>query len=221
MLPNYKIGFQMSFKENYEPGLSTEGLEDLELPSENDLTILKAIGDDTDAQNLSFQGIKRKLGVHQETLSRSLRRLQRDGYVEHLEHAYRISDKGLSTINQNRLPNSVQVEEPYSVPLLQAMLPSDLNEKALVDSLRYRWFGTLRWLGSSENGHGVITLTWITEESGLKVSVKIRESSLTIETIPKNAKSISEATRSAFALFDHISKALREDGRISSIPNPA
>ena len=72
--------------------------EEADQPSSNDLSILSALGSEKDAQDLSFQGIKRKLGLHQETLSRALRRLQRDGYIEHLDHSYRISPKGLETI---------------------------------------------------------------------------------------------------------------------------
>ncbi len=56
-------------------------------------------------------------------------------------------------------------------------------------------------------------MNWITDESGLKISVGIKEDVLTIETFPTGSDSISEATRSAFELFDHVSKALKGAGR--------
>jgi DNA-binding transcriptional ArsR family regulator len=190
-----------------------QGLDSIELPSANDYEILKAMGEDKDAQELSFQGIKRKLGLHQETLSRALHRLQRDGYVDRLEHAYKISQKGISTISQV-LPQGNQIElgDPYSLTLLQAVLPQGYNPDLLVESLSYKWFGNLRWLGSTQSPNHT-TMSWMTNDGGLKISVKIKEDTLTIETYPHDSSSISEATRSAYELFDHVSKALKNSER--------
>src|ERR1700674_4575585 len=120
----------MSFVDSYNSDNSVaRGLEGLERPSDNDLVVLKAIGEDDVAQELSFQVIKRKLGLHQETLSRALHRLHRDGFVERLDHAYKISPKGLSTISHGKLGVQPKIEaiDPYSVSLLQAKLPADVN----------------------------------------------------------------------------------------------
>jgi len=206
----------MSIDENFQIGQDAGELDPLELPSANDLVILNAMGDDDDAQNLSFQGIRRKLGLHQETLSRALHRLQRDGYVERLEHAYRISQKGLSTISSRhqRMGPGIEANDPYSIVLLRAVLPPDLNLNSLFDSLSYKWFGNLRWLGSTQSPNSS-TLSWITSNSELKISVKIKDDTLTIETYPRDSKSISDATRSAFELFDHVSKALKSSDRSS------
>ncbi len=193
-----------------------EDLDELEeQPSPNDLIILKALGEDDDARELSFQGIKRKLGVHQETLSRALHRLQRDGFVERLDHAYRISPKGMLTIggDKPRLPSlKLEPVDPYSISLLRARLPPDVSTGELVGSLSYKWFGNLRWLGSTQTPESA-TLNWMTDDTGLKISVRIREDVLTIETFPTGPDSVSEATRSAFELFDHVSKALKGSGR--------
>lgn len=191
-----------------------QDIENLELPSANDLEILRAIGDDIDARELSFQGIRRKLGVHQETLSRALHRLQRDGYVERLEHAYKVSLKGMNTILSGDLQSKAKaVPDPYSVVLLSAILPNDLNVQKLIDSLSFKWFGNLRWLGSTMSAESA-TLSWITSETGLKISVRIRGNAIAIETYPIDSGSIAEATRSAFDLFDHISRALRSSEKI-------
>ena len=205
----------MPIDQNFPIGQDVSETDPLELPSANDMVILKAIGDDVAAQNLSFQGIRRKLGLHQETLSRALHRLQRDGYVERLEHAYRISQKGLTvTQTQPRLRGGLEGSDPYSVTLLQAVLPQDLNVNALVDSLSYKWFGNLRWLGSTQSPNSS-TLSWMTSETGLKISVRIKDDALSIETYPRDSNSISDATRSAFELFDHVSRALKSSDRVS------
>jgi DNA-binding Lrp family transcriptional regulator len=205
----------MPLDENFPVGQDGSGMDSLELPSANDLTILKAMGYDEAAENLSFQGIRRKLGLHQETLSRALRRLQRDGYVERLEHAYRVSQKGMSTISQVQPRiHSAEASDPYSVVLLQAVLPQDFNVSSLIESLSYKWFGNLRWLGSTQSPNST-TLSWITSESGLKISVKVKDDALTIETYPRDSSSISDATRSAFELFDQVSRALKSSDRTS------
>ena len=202
----------MSLADNFsDDSTVARGIEDLERPSDNDLVILKAIGEDDDARELSFQGIKRKLGLHQETLSRALHRLQRDGFVERLEHAYKISPKGLSTISHdNGFRPKLEPIDPYAVSLLQAKLPADVNLNDIVDALSYRWFGNLRWLGSTL-ARDSATLNWITSDSGLKLSVRIKEDALTIETFPTSANSISEASRAAFQLFDLVTRALRSN----------
>lgn len=194
---------------NAEMRFGQEFDESEELPSPGDLAILKAIGSD-DTQQFSFQGIRRKLGLHQETLSRALHRLQRDGYVEKLAHSYSISEKGHETILPSSRPD--ERREPYSVVLLQSVLPSDFNQQQLIDSMSYKWFGNLRWLGSSIRS-GLTTLSWITSDSGLTISVKIKDNALAIETFPRDSSSISDATRSAFELFDHISRALKTTDR--------
>jgi DNA-binding PadR family transcriptional regulator len=207
----------MSFIEGYPETDVARGLDELERPSDNDLVILKAIGEDEDARELSFQGIKRKLGLHQETLSRALHRLQRDGFVERLDHAYRVSPKGISTIGETKpgLSSKMEMGDPYSVSLLRARLPSDVNVSELVNSLSYKWFGNLRWLGSTQAPDSS-TLSWMTNDSGLKISIRIKEDVLTIETFPLGSNSVSDAARSAFELFDHVSKALKGTNRSSS-----
>ncbi|HYB03492.1 MAG TPA: MarR family transcriptional regulator [Nitrososphaerales archaeon] len=211
----------MSFPEGFQSsGPIDEGdFEDLEeRPNPNDIIVLRALSEDEDARDLSFQGIKRKLGLHQETLSRSLHRLQRDGFVERLDHAYRISPKGITSIagEKSKLPSlKLEPVDPYAISLLRARLPPDINVPELVNSLSYKWFGNLRWLGSTQTPESA-TLSWMTEDSDLKISVRIKEDLLTIETFPTGSGSISDATRSAFELFDHVSKNLKGTLRASS-----
>ena len=207
---------------NDEIGLGgeLEASELVDLPSPSDLAILKAIGGDDDAQHFSFQGIRRKLGLHQETLSRALRRLQRDGFIEKLEHSYSVSQKGQSTISTGKIFDAPDGQrDTYSVVLLQSVLPSELNPQQLVESMSYKWFGNLRWLGSSSRS-GTTTLSWITSESGLTISIKIKDETLTIETYPRTSSSISEATKCAFELFDHLSRALRSSDRMNIQQKP-
>jgi DNA-binding MarR family transcriptional regulator len=204
----------LSVAGGFDQGTGQLDEAELELPSVNDLIVLDAIGNEQ-GQNVSFQGIKRKLGFHQETLSRSLHRLERDGYVERLEHAYRASPKGLETLLQGRVPSQLREPENYGVPVIRAMLPQDANIRELIDSLSYRWFGNLRWLGSTETESSA-TLTWITSDSGVKISAKIKEDSISIETVPPQALSSPEVVRSAYDLFDQVWKSFKSLGKMPS-----
>ncbi len=213
----------MSFPEGIQsPNLAEGDFEDLEeRPNPNDLVVLRALSEDEDTRDLSFQGIKRKLGLHQETLSRSLHRLQRDGFVERLDHAYRISPKGITSIaGEKPKISSMKLDpvDPYSVSLLRARLPPDINVTELINSLSFKWFGNLRWLGSTQTPDSA-TLSWMTDDTGLKISIRIKEDVLTIETFPTSSDSISEATRSAFELFDHVSKTLKGTFRGNTNPS--
>lgn len=218
LLPKYKIVFHMPLEDSLGIGQDPSGADALELPSANDFVILSAMGDDEETKEISFQGMKRKLGLHQETLSRALHRLQRDGYVERLEHAYKISQKGMSTISHVRpRTHVVESKDPYSVTLLSAKLPSEFNVDYLVNMLSYKWFGNLRWLGSTQSSNSA-TLSWITSDTSLKISLRIKDDTLTIETYPRDSSSISVATRSAFELFDNVSRALKStDARSASL----
>ena len=184
--------------------------QDIERPSENDLLILRAIGGDSDAQNVSFQGIKRKLGLHQETLSRALHRLSRDGFIERLEQGYRISNKGRASIVSETpiLAEPDYFGDRYPISVLSAMLPEDVNVQDVVASLSYKWFGNLRWLGFGESRDST-TMSWITSDSDLKLTVKIKGDALTIESFANKAGAATKAIMSAYELFDHVTKVLK------------
>ncbi len=188
--------------------------EEADLPSSNDFSILNALGSEVDAQDLSFQGIKRKLGLHQETLTRALRRLQRDGYIEHFDHTYRISPKGLETITMS---NGIKGSDPTLpstavTPILQAMLPTDVNVGELANSLSYKWFGNLRWLGSMRTLDAT-TLTWIVNDTMQKITCKISRNSLTIGTTAGNNFSTSRIVPSVYEIFDQVWKSLKTMNR--------
>jgi DNA-binding HxlR family transcriptional regulator len=189
-------------------GRDAPQIEEIELPSQNDLLVLKAIGGDSDAQNVSFQGIKRKLGVHQETLSRALRRLERDGYIERSGQGYRISSKGRKITPLEVALKKNNEKDRYPVSILNAMLPEDVKAQDIVASLGYKWFGNLRWLGFGTS-EGATTMSWITSDSNLKITVKILDDSLNIESYANDSQSISLAIKSAYDLFDHITKAFK------------
>ena len=184
--------------------LREEGVED---PSTHDLAVLEAMGSGYGG-SVSFQGIRRKLGVHQETLSRALHRLERDGFIMKSEGEYKVSQKGEDVISRHPQVGGEHAEA-YSIPILRTILPADSDLSELEASLSHRWFGNLRWFGSSRSEEGTI-LTWTTPDGKMKLNARISEGYLSIESEAVSAQSMSEAVKAAYEIFHHISKATKE-----------
>ncbi len=152
-----------------------------------------------DLVTFSFDGLKRRLGLHPETLSRILSRLEQEGIVEKRPEGYHVTSRISEFL---RIP---AYDDESRVPLLQTFLPSDVSVPQLVSDLRGRWFGFLRWLGLSDNG-GNVTLKWITEDGGIQVDANISEAALTIEAKFLQDKNMNMALKSSYQLLTHISR---------------
>ena len=107
--------------------------------SERDVDILELI-ETEDLATFTFDGLKRRTGLHPETLSRILSRLEQEGIVKKEHEGYKVTPR----ITKLKL-NQTRREQP-TTPLIQTFLPSDLMTQQLILSLRGKWFGLLRWL---------------------------------------------------------------------------
>jgi len=148
----------------------------------------------------TFDGLKRRMGLHPETLSRILGRLEQEGIVEKGHGGYKVTSK----INEFSRLRPTCGDESH-VPLLQTFLPSDTSVQQLMSDLRGRWFGLLRWLGHSEGGEGV-TLKWITEDGGIQVDANISERALTIGAKFLHDKDLNMALKASYQLIAYIGK---------------
>ena len=185
--------------------------EEMDLPSQHDMTVLQALGtsfDESDGGHISFQGIRRKLGLHQETLSRALRRLERDGFIVKKEREYQISPKGEEII-AHKARKGIDLSGAFSIPILRTILPPDMSVEELEATLAHRWFANLRWFGASQSGDTTV-MTWITPDGKVRLTAKISEGYLSIESQATTSASMSEAVRSAYEIFEHVSRAIRQ-----------
>ena len=121
-----------------------QSLPDDSFLSERDADVLALI-EKEDLAIFTFDGLKRRTGLHPETLSRILSRLEEEGIVKKEHEGYRVTPK----ITKLKL-HQPQREET-TTPLVQTFLPSDLMTEQLIGQLKGKWFGVLRWLGISEN----------------------------------------------------------------------
>lgn len=166
--------------------------------SERDTDVLSLI-EAEDLTVFTFDGLKRRTGLHPETLSRILSRLEDEGIVKKEREGYRVTPK-ITELNL-RQPRT----ETPTTPLIQTFLPSDLMTQHLILSLRGKWFGKLRWMGISENRQGV-TLKWITEDGGIQIAATIQGTTLNIEAKFLTNNNLNAALKASYQLMSLIGK---------------
>jgi DNA-binding transcriptional ArsR family regulator len=166
--------------------------------SERDADVLALI-ETEDLATFTFDGLKRRTGLHPETLSRILSRLEQEGIIKKEREGYRVTPK----ITELRL-NPPRKETPTAT-LLQTYLPSDLMTQRLILNLKGKWFGSLRWFGISENNQG-ITLKWITEDGAIQIAANIQGSALNIEAKFLTNNNLDNALKASYQLMSLIGK---------------
>jgi DNA-binding Lrp family transcriptional regulator len=166
--------------------------------SERDADVLALI-ETEDLSTFTFDGIKRRTGLHSETLSRILSRLEQEGIIKKEHEGYRVTPK----ITELKLPTPHN--ETPTTPLMQTFLPSDLRTQQLILELKNKWFGILRWLGISENNQGV-TLKWITEDGAIQIAANIQGTALNIEAKFLTSNNVNLALKASYQLMSLIGK---------------
>jgi DNA-binding Lrp family transcriptional regulator len=166
--------------------------------SERDADVLALI-ETEDLATFTFDGLKRRTGLHPETLSRILSRLEQEGIIKKVHEGYRVTPK--ITKLKLRQPS----KETPTTPLIQTFLPSDLMNTQLILGLKGKWFGLLRWLGISENAQGV-TLKWITEDGGIQIAANIQGTALNIEAKFLTNNDLNLALKASYQLMSLIGR---------------
>ena len=129
----------------------------------------------------TFEGLKRRLKIHPETLSRILARLTDDEILEKTDKGYSLTIKGKHLLEQQNHQST-----PARVPVLQSFVPPELSVDKIASYLKGKWFGSLRWLGYSLSEEAV-ELKWITTNGEIIVSAVFTDGMLQIYS-----KAISE-----------------------------
>ncbi|BAJ50998.1 hypothetical protein CSUB_C1146 [Candidatus Caldarchaeum subterraneum] len=137
---------------------------------EDEEAVLKTLSTASDGE-VSFTGMRRALGMHQEKLSRILRRLEKHGLVDRGDKGYRLSGKARKLVNA-RGQERVFVIVDTRVEDVGLVL-------AGVTALHGRWVDEMRWLGYSVENDAHV-LRWISQDGELQITLRLKEGRLTI-----------------------------------------
>lgn len=169
---------------------------------ENDREVLEFLRGQAEVA-VGFQGLRRRLGIHQEKLSRALHRLQADDLVEKTELGYRVSPRAVSILSPTAIRPAMQ-----RVPLLRTFLPLNLNLRDIAASMRGSWFGPLHWYGLTESPDEIV-LSWVSEDGSYEVDARLRTGALSIEGLADDPSVRPQALLAAHDLFRHLSETYR------------
>jgi Bacterial regulatory proteins, gntR family len=137
---------------------------------------------------MAFNGLRRKLGAHPESLARALRRLEREGLVERAGGGYRsLSEETIAGTNEFRELR----------PIARIELPRDLDESLIFSRLAGRWFGSLRWVGVVEQP-GRRLLSWARRDGFGQVLLGVHRGVLRVY-VPEAAENDDPAEAEALA----------------------
>ena len=188
----------------------------------NDKKILSVLNQDSDLvdNQYTFNGLVRKLGMHQQSLSRALHRLENAGIILRTESGYKLS-KNLrsvlvkkSRIDLEHLAKKISKQHHlHFVQILQLYIPFNVTVDKIVEKLVGKWFGNLRWMGLIE-GDGGYVLQWANSDK-FQVNLKIISRYATIESNAVSEKDKAESMISAHRIFEQITKVLKTESEKS------
>jgi DNA-binding transcriptional ArsR family regulator len=157
---------------------------------------------------ISFGGLRRALGAHPESLSRALRRLEREGVVDRTDDGYRLLTAGPPGPGDPWASDRV---------LAELKLPPGFDPTSAVGRLNGRWFGSLRWVGASQRG-AEHRLVWSRRDGTGDLVLALRSGLIQILTTKGDERlDAPEDEEAAYELMFHALDQLRvaSDPRIS------
>ena len=167
-------------------------------PPDDQALVMNMLSSESDAI-YSFQGMKRRLGLHQEKLTRILRRLEDDNLVLKTDEGYKVLHHSRRTTRH--------LDE--GEPVIRGQLPPTIDPSLLTSKLKGRWFKSFRWLGYSSTESGQ-SLYWITEDGRFQLVVRLAHSEILVWSQPTNEVETHSSIAAGYELFDRISRILPE-----------
>ncbi len=153
---------------------------------------------------IAFNGLRRTLGAHPESLSRALHRLEREGLVEHSAGGYRA------------LLDAPKVDPASAMslrPIAHVRIPAGSVPESVLARLSGRWFGNLRWVGVIDRPSQRL-FVWARRDGSGYVMLGIHGGSLRVY-VPESPRDPdpAEAEDAAYELLGHAVGALRPTSR--------
>ena len=182
----------------------------------NDKKVLALLNQDSNLNDnkYTFNGLVRKLGIHQQSLARSLHRLESSGLIIKTQYGYKLT-KSLdsvfikkSRIDLENLSKRISNQYAPFEQIIQMYIPTSVKVEDIVHKLLGKWFGTLRWIGIVEGDGGYI-LQW-TGSDVYQVNLRLVSRYAIVESNAQGVDIKSEATINAHKILEQITKLLKE-----------
>jgi hypothetical protein len=171
--------------------------------NERDAEVLRFLGEE-ELLGFSFEGLRRRLGTHSETLSRILHRLEEQRILEKTSGGYHVTSKGKETIGLKPLSSHPQ-SPSHRVAILRTLLPYGRGSGEVLSGLKGRWFGPLRWLGYSEDERGT-TMKWVTGDGAVQIDAIFSDGELSVEGNVREGKDLTDAIKASYQLLGFLSR---------------
>jgi DNA-binding HxlR family transcriptional regulator len=177
---------------------------------QSDIDILEILfdnGDENTIATFTFNGLKVRSNLHQEILSRSLKRLKELELVDKNKTGYNLNKKGKLLFSElkNILDEKRNNQTKYT-QIIQLSVPFQIPNQQIVQNLSGKYFGSLRWIGMIQNIRGY-QLKWKDIEDFMEIILHLSNNNILIETNENKGLNISKA-------FSYSTKIIESIGSI-------
>lgn len=163
---------------------------------QSDIDILEILfdnGDENTIATFTFNGLKIRSNLHQEILSRSLKRLKELGLIDKTKSGYNFNKKGKFIFSKLKsILNEERNNQTKYTQIIQVSVPFQISNQQIVQNLSGKYFGSLRWIGMIQNKKGY-QLKWKDIENFIEIMVYLSNNNIIIETNDNNPLNISKA----------------------------
>ncbi len=177
---------------------------------QSDIDILEILfdnGDENTIATFTFNGLKVRSNLHQEILSRSLKRLKELGFVDKNKTGYNLNKKGKLLFSElKKILYEKRNNQTKYTQIIQLSVPFQIPNQLIVQNLSGKYFGSLRWIGMIQNIRGY-QLKWKDIEDFMEIILHLSNNNIIIETNENKGLNISKA-------FSYSTKIIESIGSI-------
>jgi predicted transcriptional regulator len=179
---------------------------------QSDIDILEILfdnGDENTIATFTFNGLKVRSNLHQEILSRSLKRLKELGFVDKNKTGYNLNKKGKLLFSElKKILYEKRNNQTKYTQIIQLSVPFQIPNQQIVQNLSGKYFGSLRWIGMIQNIRGY-QLKWKDIEDFMEIILHLsnNNNNIIIETNEDKGLNISKA-------FSYSTKIIESIGSI-------
>jgi DNA-binding Lrp family transcriptional regulator len=187
---------------------------------DNDSKILLLLkGNANSDPSYTFNGLVRELNMHQQSLSRSIKRLIDLGLIEQIKHyGFRLTELGRHLGMDTISVNNYNRYRKYTQLAYLDMHFTKFDIDSITSKLTGKWFENLRWVGRI-NDSGVAILKWKRYDNTFGINVTIMQGSLIIESDASLQKEIIEAARTIPKIIAMVTDVVLEQLGSRPLPN--